>query len=93
MLIGLDEFWIYYSRDNFLRTIGKYYRRACGMVGKLEFLELLGSFYFEELATGPVLVMETVDFLDASLSKSASSPSGGMAFFRQLEDVHGIFSL
>ena len=63
------------------------------MVGELEFLQFLGSLYLEELATGPVLVMETVDFLDASLSKSASSPSGGMAFFRQLENVNGIFSL
>ena len=91
--IGFDEFWIYYSRNDSLRAVWKYYRRACGVVGELEFLQLLWSFYFEELAAGSILVVKAVDFLDASLSKSTSSPSSGMALFRQLENVNGIFTL
>jgi len=93
LLVGFDELWIDYSRNNFLRTVGKYYRRTCSVVGELESFQFLGRFDFEEFSAGSVLVMEAVDFLDTSLSKSACSPSGGMAFFRKLENVNGIFSL
>ena len=81
LLVRFDELRINYSRNNFLRTVGKNYRRACSVVGELESLQFLRRFNFEELAAGPVLVVETVDFLDTSFSKSASSASGGMRVF------------
>jgi hypothetical protein len=63
------------------------------MIGKLESLQFLGRLDFEELTTGTVLVVEAVDFLDASLAESAGSTSSGMRVLGKLENIDGVFSL
>jgi len=63
------------------------------MIGKLEPLQFLRRLNFKELTTGTVLVVEAVDFLDASLAKSPSSTSSSVRFLRKLENIDRVFSL
>jgi len=63
------------------------------MIGKLKPLQFLRRLNFKELTTGTVLVVEAVDFLDASLAKSPSSTSSSVRFLGKLENIDGVFSL